>query len=193
MLYGTNIEVRTDHINITRVNIQSQRLLKWRLMMEEFTPTIVYKPGAENVVADGLSRLPLLPREEQGDPSPPAGTNPPEEQGDLSPPAGTNPPDDPDLMEQLHEVLLYYPEAIDAFPLEFGLLSEAQDQDEGIQEKLQAGAYVTTTFGEHELVTKVVDDDRKIVVPEAIHDATISWYHIVLGHAGQERLAKSLR
>ena len=172
MLYGTNIEVRTDHINITRTNIQSQRLLKWRLMMEEFTPNVIYKPGSANVVADGLSRLPLLPREEQGD---------------------RDADEAPDLLEQLNEVMLYYPEAIDAFPLEFTLLAQAQQQDESIQEKLQAGTYVTTTFGEHQLVTKPRDDDQLIVVPEAIHDATIRWYHVVLGHAGQDRMIQSLR
>ena len=171
MLYGAQIEIKTDHLNLTASNINSHRLLKWRLMMEEFHPTIIHTPGEENVVADGLSRLPIIE----------------EKQDDLSL------HDAPDQWEDLNEIMLYYPGAIDSFPLEFAALAQAQSDDVAIQEKLQHGDYVTTTFGDHELVTKVVDGDPRIVVPEAIHDATIHWYHVILGHAGQDRMVKSLR
>ena len=31
--------------------------MRWRLLIEEFGPTLHYFPGNKNVVADGLSRL----------------------------------------------------------------------------------------------------------------------------------------
>ncbi|CAJ1950334.1 unnamed protein product [Cylindrotheca closterium] len=106
----------------------------------------------------------------------------PEEQGD---PASTE-----DLLKQ---IMLYYPEAIDTFPLDFATLSQAQNDDDQVQEKVQHGAYGTTAFGDHKMVNKIVNGDPRIVVPEALHDSTVHWYHVILGHCGQDRLIKSLQ
>jgi len=40
------------------------RIIRWLLLLQQFDLTIVDKPGNENVVADFLSRLDLLVREE---------------------------------------------------------------------------------------------------------------------------------
>lgn len=168
MLYGTQIRIETDHRNLSQTNFTSLRLLRWRLAIEEFHPQIVYRPGADNTVADGLSRLPLLPSEEQGNP-------------DLD--------DDQDL---LHQTMVYYPEAINTFPLEFGSLSREQETDEDIQQKLQSGDYVRTTYGDNEIATKVINGVPRIVVPTDLREATIRWYHSILGHAGQDRMYKTL-
>ena len=169
MLYGAHITIETDHRNLAQANFTSQRLLKWRLAVEEFTPNIVYKPGEDNHVADGLSRLPLISEEEQTD-------HAPDESQDL-----------------LHQVLVYYPEAVDHFPLDFPSLVQSQLNDPSIQEKLQAGAYQTTNFSGFDLATKLINNDPRIVVPEALHDAAVHWYHVILGHVGQERLTQTLQ
>ena len=36
----------------------SQRVMRWRLLLEEYGPEIEYIKGPKNVVADALSRLP---------------------------------------------------------------------------------------------------------------------------------------
>ena len=38
---------------------QSQRVMRWRLILEEFGPDIRHIKGEDNVVADAISRLPM--------------------------------------------------------------------------------------------------------------------------------------
>ena len=49
----------TDHQNLVRdaLGLTSDRVYRWRLVLEEYGPDIVYMPGVTNIVADGLSCL----------------------------------------------------------------------------------------------------------------------------------------
>ena len=60
ILLGARITVHTDHQNLTHMFTKhhTQRIMRWRLLIEEFGPHFVYKKGELNVVADALSRLP---------------------------------------------------------------------------------------------------------------------------------------
>ena len=59
MLLGQQLKVHTDHKKLTYSNTKfsSDRVLRQRLVIEEFGAEIVYFPGERNVVADALSRL----------------------------------------------------------------------------------------------------------------------------------------
>jgi hypothetical protein len=60
MLYGCpNITVYTDHKNNTFANFQTQRVLRWRLFLDEYGVKFKYIKGETNSLADALSRLPF--------------------------------------------------------------------------------------------------------------------------------------
>ena len=62
-LLGKSSTIVTDHKPLTwmfRVKDPSSRLLRWRLLLEEYDYTIVYKAGKKNVNADALSRNPVV-------------------------------------------------------------------------------------------------------------------------------------
>ena len=62
-LLGKTFTIVTDHRPLTwlfRVKDPSSRLLRWRLLLEEYAYTDVYTAGKKNVNADALSRSPVV-------------------------------------------------------------------------------------------------------------------------------------
>jgi hypothetical protein len=57
VVQGMNVTVHTDHLNPLYQNMSSQRMVRWRLMLEEFNPTIKHVAGKDNDAADAMSRL----------------------------------------------------------------------------------------------------------------------------------------
>ena len=60
LLLGTKLHVYTDHKNLTHAltRFTTQRVLCWRLHLEEYGATFHYKRGSLNFIADALSRVP---------------------------------------------------------------------------------------------------------------------------------------
>ncbi len=59
MLWGQPIPVYTDHKNLMpdAVGLTSDRMYCWRLLLQEYGPTIVYIKGIHNTVVDAISQL----------------------------------------------------------------------------------------------------------------------------------------
>eukprot|EP00978_Attheya_sp_CCMP212_P007731 scaffold17973_cov64-Attheya_sp.AAC.2 len=60
MLYGTHITIYTDHKNMTHQlgKFMTQRVLHWRLFLEQYGCTFTYIPGPDNVIDDAFARVP---------------------------------------------------------------------------------------------------------------------------------------
>merc|ERR1712115_271455 len=57
ILLGQQIEVFTDHQNLTYKHFNTECVMRWRLILEEFNPKLNYIRGSSNIVADAPSRL----------------------------------------------------------------------------------------------------------------------------------------
>jgi hypothetical protein len=64
MLWGQDIKVYTDHKNLTRdaLGLTSDRVYRWRLLLEEYAHKIVYIKGIHNTVADAILQLKYDPK-----------------------------------------------------------------------------------------------------------------------------------
>ena len=50
----------TDHKNLTYKIFNLDQVIQWRLILEEYSPELIYIPGSKNIAADVLSRLDIL-------------------------------------------------------------------------------------------------------------------------------------
>ena len=67
ILLGHEIEVFTDHKNLVYKHFNTERVMRWRLIIEEFGPKLTYIKGEHNIVADTLSRMELTEEEFSAD------------------------------------------------------------------------------------------------------------------------------
>ena len=58
ILFGHGITIYTDHKNLIHetVLMSSERVMRWRLLLEEYGPTFIHIKGETIIVADTLSR-----------------------------------------------------------------------------------------------------------------------------------------
>ena len=163
ILLGQQIEVHTDHKNLTCKHFNTERVLRWRLILEEYNPDLKYIKGEDNIVADALSRLDLK------DPT------------DLTTPeqmAEAFAADDDDL-----EI------PTDTYPLAHDLLEQEQRRDEYLQNDLDKRPenYRQEEFKRAGHTYTLLTKDGKIVVPKSLQRKTVEWYHWMLMHPGETR------
>lgn len=186
MLLGADIHIYTDHKNLTYTKLNSQRVLRWRLLLEDYSPTFHYLHGSDNILADALSRLPIdmkiIEEAEQIVPNPiSVAENFSLEQDDYP----------------LFECLLHHPN-LDylPFPLDYAYLLQQQQQDLELRHQYQHN----TRF----IFQSVTDDIQLIayqstpasrpliVIPSQILHTFISWHHLFLDHPGTTRLRETI-
>ena len=163
ILLGQKIVVHTDHKNLTCKNFNTARVMRWRLILEEYGPELRYIKGENNIVADALSRLNMTDSEESS------------EQLDPSDIAEIMAADEEDFPSE--------------FPLSFPELEHRQKADAEIKKLLRdkPEQYKKESFHRGDKTYELVTKENKIVVPKSMQTPVVEWYHGVLMHPGETR------
>jgi hypothetical protein len=161
ILLGMKIVVYTDHKNLTYTNFNTERVMRWRLILEEFDPDLRYVKGESNIVADALSRLDMAPCRSE------------------------------ELNAFIEEHYAARKEDYPAdFPISYRLLQSEQQKDCEVKKLLQDHpddySKVTRKHGDYDYEL-VVDKEGRIYVPKQLQKRTATWYHEMLMHPGETR------
>ena len=140
----------TDHKNLISENTQIERVLRWRLLIEEFSPKLVHLAGHKNVVADALSRLEL----------------------DTSPFLS-------DQESVMAEIFASEDITPVTYPLQLKRITEFQQKDKELFKKscLQPALSFEIFFWGQKMQRLTCYKD-KIVLPAGLQEPAVQWYHI---------------
>jgi transposase InsO family protein len=167
ILLGQKIKVHTDHENLTYKHFNSDRVMRWRLYIEEYSPDLQYIKGAHNVVADALSRLDINDQPFE---------------------------DSKESFLGLMECLAKEQETPEFHPLNYRHLHLAQEKDKNIMKilKMENTQYFLKDFHGGGKTTPLVCYKDKIVVPNHLQRHIIMWYHTTLCHPGINRTEETI-
>ena len=171
ILQGYPITVHSDHKNLVYVATQSesQRVMHWRMILEEFGSTIKHIAGVNNIVADTLSWIPSAHCED----------------GNVK------------ADKQRNKALFAITKGTDegTFPLERVILQREQLnelEEPGSKIKTlvedESSEYHMGTIDDVELI---MYRDR-LYVPKALRERTLGWFHHYLNHPGGDRLGNTI-
>ena len=186
MLWGQKLVVYTDHKNLMQdtLGLTCDRVYRWRLLLEEYGPEIVYIKGIHNTVADAISRLDFSPTEDYK-------TNwmtftkcwcfytmhAVEETSS------------PNHKEFMNFVFANRSEETAIYPLTVREIATAQTRDNTLNKLTLLENYKTRLVEN----TNVLCKDGKLVIPTELQKRAVEWYHHYLQHPGTTRLEETLR
>jgi hypothetical protein len=93
----------------------------------------------------------------------------------------------------LLDSFLNYPPDVDKFPVNFADIATAQATNPDCQNWQALPSFAPQDFHSTQLLSRQAANQWKIVIPEALANDTITWYHHIMGHAGSSRLYDTLR
>ena len=199
IIRGMDLTIHTDHLNLLYKSLPSQRMVRWRLMLEEFHPQIKHVAGIDNDAADALSRVDMKvklfdsvewekpsPRMKYSDETTPAELCKVMSELNFEPDG---------FDEQLYPMAAEKQLADSEFPLDVATMREHQLKDKELIDMVDNHI---KKFKESRYTYKVVEDvelihDRnRILVPKSMQEAVIDWYHTMLIHPGQKRMLETI-
>ena len=173
ILLGQSIKVYTDHKNLTYKHFNTERVMRWRIILEEFGPELLYVPGKVNIVADALSRL------------------------DINAPSNDN--IESKKVESMHSMAECYgldesnlPE--DAFPLTYSNILKEQQKDKSLKDCINNKPhYSIQPYHGGGKKWALITYKNRIVIPKSLQERTVTWYHETLCHPGETRTEQTIR
>ena len=212
MLYGGKLNIFTDHKNLTFKTLCIQRILRWRLFIDEFDVTLKYVPGKENILADCFSRLPRMDKPTEGKGSVTIAKKM-ERNGVLIDFANIKLPKDDNVFEdelyQEHECYAHIDEdneimecmlnlpsvTFESSPLSMENIRNHQQQSPALLELQRRNPvqFRNHTISNVPIITiagTVPNQPTlwKIYLPETLIKSTLKWFHKTLGHCGTDQL-----
>ena len=204
MLLGAELNVFTDHKNLTFNNFNTQRVLRWRCFLEDYSPKLYYLEGKLNILADAFSRLPRFDSSDAMEGKNPDSSMTPEL---LDFYLNAEEPGFYECLKHLPEMDTYF-ETMDSLlnlpssdnnPLSYLWLKDTQDEDHELIDRCKEdkSRYHLRKFDEVELVCfteseKDEDTDWKICLTDEAVDHAIAWFHQIFNHPGQQRLFQGM-
>jgi hypothetical protein len=174
ILLGQQIKIYIDHKNLTYVNFNVERVMRWHLIIEEYSPELIYLKGESNTVADALSRLELTPSNDQQENN--------ENSHDIYYLADHFGLEDDDLPS-------------DAYPLQYKIIAKYQWKQNDLVSKVRKnheGFQIKSFCGGGKKRDLICYND-KIAIPTALQKRVVEWYHETLCHPGETRTEATLR
>jgi hypothetical protein len=152
---------------------------RWRLLLEEYGPEIIYIKGIHNTVADAISRLEIIPR-----------TLKQEKQNWMIRTklwCRTKCSHKMEKDEIFNYVFAHRNDDKEIFPLTVEEIAQAQKKDKSIQKDKDKYENILVEN------TYVLCKDRRLVIPKKLQYRAIAWYHHYLQHPGHTRLEETLK
>src|SRR5512145_1201594 len=160
ILLGQRIIVHTDHKNLVCKHFNTERVMRWRLTLEEYGPELNYIKGENNIVADALSRLEMTSDDDEMD------------------------------EQQWAECLAAEEEDFPAdFPMSYVQLESEQNKDPSILDEFAKNELYKKESRRHgDKEYNLITREGKIVVPQSMQAKLVQWYHNTLMHLGETRM-----
>jgi len=168
ILLGQQIKVYTGHQNLTYKTFNTERVMRWRLILEEFSLELVYIKGSKNVVADALSRLELEEVENEV----------PSTLDGLAEHYGLEKDDLPKT----------------AHPTKYKTIMSHQLKDKSLMKLInnKVKHYSNKEFHGAGKNYSLICYKDKIVIPKDLQKRVVEWYHHTLCHPGETRTELSI-
>jgi hypothetical protein len=165
ILLGHKTVAWTDHENLIHDDLKSERVLCWRLLMEEHGPDIHCVKGPETIVADALGRLPAA-----------------------------NDPEKPHVMPSREELADCFAEDVEenwSFPVSIAWIKSCQQQDLDPVQKAASDdpLHAISPFRGG----AVIRHNHKMVMPLPLRTHAVQWCHKMSCHPGERRTEETMR
>ena len=189
MLWGQIIVVYTDHKNLMQdaLGLTSDRVYRWRLIIEEYGPEIIYIKGEHNTVADAISRLDFTPKAETKNSHQKNWMTFTKRWCAFS--THTIQGNSENSTMTMNHVFATRSDEKEIYPLTVSEIAEEQAKDKSLQ-KQKSISNVEETLIEN---TYVLCKNGRLIIPKTLQTRAVAWYHHYLQHPGHTRLEETLR